>query len=120
VFNKLVNDIFEDRTSVDFSSYDYIDPEYVKSLERDEYFVKQDIKIELQQALETTSKSTEIGFSENEYLNSSKGSNGTRYVEICSSQSTLELLFLKSYLDLSLSMKVIVSCLFRKMKKFRS
>jgi hypothetical protein len=87
VFNKLVNDIYEDRTSVDFSSYDYIDPEYVKSLERDEYFVKQDIKIELQQALETTSKSTEIGFSENGYLNSSKGISGTGYVEICSSDS---------------------------------
>lgn len=87
IFNKLINDIYEDRTSVDFSSYDYIDPEYVKSLERDEYFVKQDIKIELLQALETAAHSTEIGFSENGYLNSSKGNNGTGYIEICNSQS---------------------------------
>lgn len=87
VFNKLVNDIYEDRTSVDFSTYEYIDPEYVKSLERDEYFVKQDIKIELQQALDTTSKSTEIGFSEYGYLKSKKGDNGTGYVEICNNKS---------------------------------
>lgn len=87
IFNKLVNDIYEDRTSVDFSSYDYIDPEYVKSLERDEYFVKQDIKIELQQAIEATSQSTEIGFSEYGYLKSNKGSEGIGYVEICNNKS---------------------------------
>ncbi len=87
VFNKLVNDIYEDRTSVDFSTYEYIDPEYVKSLERDEYFVKQDIKIELQKVLDTTSKSTEIGFSEYGYLKSKKGDNGTGYVEICNNKS---------------------------------
>ncbi len=86
VFNKLVNDIYEDRTSVDFSSYDYINPEYVQSLERDEYFVKQDIKTELQQALDTTSKSTEIGFSEYGYLKSNKGASGTGYIEICNNK----------------------------------
>ena len=86
VFNKLVNDIYEDRTSVDFSNYDYVDPEYVKSLQRDEYFVKQDIKLELLEKLQTTSQSTEIGFSEYGYLKSNKGSEGTGYVEICNSK----------------------------------
>lgn len=83
VFTRLVNDLYNDITSVDYSTHMYVDPDYLKSLERDEYSIKQDIKIELEQALDRVSKSTEIGFSEYGYIKSESGSNGTGYVEIC-------------------------------------
>lgn len=89
IFERLVNDMYEDQTTVDYSKSDYVNPDYLAYLNQGEEKIKSDIKKELMQAFESTSHSTGIIFSERGWLNSGKGSEGTGHVGISLTEGSL-------------------------------
>ncbi len=84
IFEQLVNDRYEDITSIDYSKYEYVDPDYLKYLNRDEFFVKQDIKKELKKAIDIASKSTGFSYTKNGYFDSNKGDGTGNIGILCS------------------------------------
>lgn len=89
IFERLVNDIYEDQTTVDHSKSDYVNPDYLEYLNQGEEKIKKDIEKELKEAFASTSHSTEIIFSERGWLNSSNGSEGTGQVGISLTEDSL-------------------------------
>jgi len=77
IFERLVNDIYEDITTVDYSKYDYINPEYLKEkkeyIKKGESYIKKDIRKAIKEKIDTVMKSTEIDFSKKGYLDSWQG-----------------------------------------------
>lgn len=89
IFERLVNDIYEDQTTVDYSKSEYVSPDYLEYLNQGEEKIKKDIEKELKEAFASTSHSTEIIFSKRGWLNSGKGSEGTGYVGISLTEGSL-------------------------------
>lgn len=75
VFNRLVEDLYEDVVTQDYSDYDYVDPESLAEhnnyISHDRDTILEDIRNKLNQKLDTVKGSTEIHFSDKGYLDSS-------------------------------------------------
>jgi len=68
VLNRLVEDLYEDATTQDYSDCDYIDPEFLsqhnKYVSQDRYTILKDIRDKLSAKINLAKNSTEIHFSE--------------------------------------------------------
>lgn len=75
ILGRLVEDLYEDVTTQDYSTYDYVDSNFLAEhneyISQDRHTILEDIRNKLNNKLNLVKKSTEIHFSEQGYLASS-------------------------------------------------